>query len=67
MAIPKLGDLSSFADASEISTWAEEAMKWAVAEALISGRSETVLAPKGNTTRAEAATILMRYIENVIK
>jgi|GEM_PF-1975830 len=56
-------DLASYTDATEISTWATEAMKWANASGLITGRSATTLAPKGTATRAEVATILMRYIQ----
>ena len=61
--ISKEADLSSYEDASSISSWAEAAMKWANAEGLITGRTDTALAPEGNTTRAEAAAILMRAIE----
>jgi hypothetical protein len=31
------------------------------------GRSETVFAPAGNASRQEVATILMRYLENILK
>ena len=34
---------------------------------LITGRTATTVVPGGNATRAEAATILMRYMENVVK
>jgi hypothetical protein len=40
-------------------------MQWANAEGLITGRSETTLVPKGSATRAETATILMRFQETV--
>ena len=56
-------DLASYTDAAEISSWATDAMKWANATGLITGRSATTLAPKGTATRAEVATILMRYIQ----
>ena len=36
-------------------------MSWAYAEGLITGKSVSTLAPKGEATRAEVATILMRY------
>ena len=55
-------DLAHYTDAAEISTWATDAMLWANASGLITGRSATTLAPKGTATRAEVATILMRYI-----
>ena len=59
----KTADLSVFTDNTTVSDWAVPAMKWAVAEGLIAGRTTTTLVPRGNATRAEAAAILMRYIE----
>ena len=61
----KAADLSGYTDASDISDWAVPAMKWANAEGLITGCTPTTLVPRGEATRAQAATILMRYIENV--
>ena len=40
-------------------------MDWAVAEGLIQGISETTLSPRGATTRAQAAAILVRYLEQL--
>ncbi len=54
-------DLTSYTD--QPSTWAEEAMSWAVAEGLISGVTNTELQPQGNATRAQVAAILQRYLE----
>ena len=56
-------DLSAFADANEVADWAEAAMSWANAAGLITGRSETTLAPDGTATRAEVATILQRFAQ----
>ena len=56
-------DLSAYEDASEVSAWAQEAMRWANAEGLITGRTATALAPGGDATRAEAAAILTRFLE----
>ena len=56
-------DLSGYADADDISDWAYENMQWANAEGLITGRSNNMLVPQGNTTRAETAAILMRFCE----
>ncbi len=56
--------LADFADADKVSDWAVEAMNWAVSVGLINGMDETTLAPQGNATRAQIATILMRYCEN---
>ena len=57
-------DLYNYIDMSNISGWALDAMKWAAAEGIIQGRTETSIAPQGTSTRAEVATIFMRYIEN---
>ncbi|GEM_PF-1789761 len=57
-------DLAEYIDTSEISNWAVEAMKWANAEGLITGRSASILAPRGTTTRAEIATVIQRYLTN---
>lgn len=56
--------LDSFPDA-DLVTWSKGAMCWAVAEGLISGRvfdTETKLDPQGSATRAEAASVFMRFI-----
>lgn len=55
-------EISSFDDASAVSSWAVDAMKWAYGAKLIGG-SNNRLDPKGSTTRAQAATMIMRYIE----
>ena len=55
-------DLTSYTD--QPSTWAEEAMSWAVAEGLISGVTNTELQPQGNATRAQVAAILQRFLDN---
>ena len=60
----KAADLSAYADANSISAWALDAMRWAKTEGLITGRTETTLAPQGSAKRAETAAILMRYLEN---
>jgi hypothetical protein len=59
------GSLDSFTDSTAVSSWAIEAMKWAVAEGLISGDNNGKLNPAGNATRAEVATILERYITSM--
>ena len=63
--VKKSADLSVFADARDVSSWALAAMRWANAEGLINGKTPTALAPRDNAKRAEAAAILMRFIENV--
>jgi hypothetical protein len=63
----KTADIGNYADANKVSAWAQTAMDWAVAEGLMRGRSETTLVPEGTATRAEAATLLMRYVEQFMK
>lgn len=60
-------DLSMFTDATQVSTYATDAMAWANASGLISGTSATTLSPAGSATRAQVATILMRFCENIAK
>lgn len=55
------GDLSAFTDAGDASDWAVEALRWAYAEGLITGRTATTIVPQGTATRAEVATLLMRF------
>ena len=62
----KRGDLSVFPDGSKVEKWAKDAMQWTVAEKLIGG-SDGMLLPQGSATRAQVATILMRYVENIVK
>ncbi|MDR3148394.1 MAG: S-layer homology domain-containing protein [Oscillospiraceae bacterium] len=63
----KTTDLSAYTDWSSASSYARDAMSWAAAEGLILGRTADTLAPKGNATRAEAATLLRRFIEGCVK
>ena len=58
-------DLSAYRDGAEISGWAQEGMMWAVETGLINGRGNGILDPKGTATRAEAATIFMRFMQNL--
>jgi len=50
-----------FPDANVVGSWAEDALTWAVYEGLITGIGQ-LLVPAGTATRAQAATILMRYV-----
>lgn len=58
------GDLSGFADCTEVSSYAEKAMCWAVGEGLISGMGSSGLVPGGTATRAQVAVILTRFCNN---
>nr|WP_140397529.1 S-layer homology domain-containing protein [Flavonifractor sp. An135] len=59
--VSKRDDLSAFSDAGQVSSFAHEAMQWAVAEGLIQGRSGNLLAPTGTASRAELCSILVRF------
>lgn len=52
-----------FTDGDQVSTWAAEAMDWAVGLGLITGKDGGRLDPTGTATRAEVAIILRRFIE----
>ena len=60
-------DLSTYIDAADVSAYATDAMAWASQTGLITGTSATTLSPAGQATRAQVATILMRFCENVAK
>ena len=59
--------LSSFKDSASVSSYAVEALRWAVGEGLISGTDTGMLAPQSNATRAQVATILKRFVESLSK
>ena len=56
------GKLDSFSDAASVSTYAADAMQWAVANGIVNG-SNGKLNPQNNATRAQVAVILMRFCE----
>ena len=58
------GDLADYPDSASVSDWAVNAMIWAVENGVITGNGAGALNPQGTATRAEVATILMRFIEN---
>ncbi len=55
-------DLSGFPDAGDIQSYATQALSWAVAEGLLQGFEDDSLQPGGTATRAQIATILMRFL-----
>ena len=59
-------DISGYTDASGVSGWAKEAMQWAVGSGLIQG-SGNALTPQANASRAQIATILMRFAQSIAK
>ena len=51
-------------DADDISAYAKEAMEWAVGAGIIKGKDgQNILAPQGNTNRAETATLISRFFQ----
>ena len=64
--VSKSAALTAFSDADKVSGYAAEAMQWAVAEGLLQG-SNGELDPQGSATRAQVATILMRFMEKIAK
>ena len=57
-------ELTKYVDADQIGEWASDAVHWAVARGLIKGTTATTLEPQGESTRAQVATILMRFQTN---
>ena len=56
------GTLSGYTDRTQVSSYAETAMAWAVKNGIITGKSATKLDPLGKATRAEVAVMLHRYL-----
>jgi hypothetical protein len=59
--------ISAFPDAGSVANWAYAAMSWAVGNGLIKGNAHDngldYLDPNGSATRAQTATIIMRYCQ----
>ena len=60
---PTVDFLLTAKDADTVSSWAYEAMRWAVAEGIIEGVENGMISPTATATRAQAAAIFMRFIE----
>ena len=58
-------DLSGYRDTDQISSYAVSAMQWAHASGLIRGISDAVMAPDGESSRAQMAAVLMRFCEYI--
>ena len=61
------GDLSTFPDANSIADWAEAAMSWANGNELINGHDDGTIDAAGIGTRAQAASILMKFDQNLVE
>ncbi len=60
--IDSTADLTVYKDTSDVADWAQSAMNWAVSGGLITGTNGSFLLPNSPTTRAEAASMLINYI-----
>ncbi|MBO5408054.1 MAG: S-layer homology domain-containing protein [Clostridia bacterium] len=63
MDVSTVSDLTRYTDANDISNWALDAFQWANALSLLQGTDETTLSPKDTATRAQVATIMMRFFQ----
>ena len=61
------GDLAQFPDAGASSDWAETALSWANGKGLINGHDNGTIDPQGNTTRAQAASIMKNFDLKVVE
>ena len=63
-------DIISYTDAHSVSGWAMPAIQWACASGVISGLPDgnaLKLDPQGTATRAQVATMMMNFCENIVK
>ena len=58
-------NLTGYPDGDQVSDYAIPAMNWAVGQGLIAGMENGTLVPQGSATRAQVATILMRFCESI--
>lgn len=59
--------LNEFGDSASVNGYAVDAMRWAVSSGIIGGTDAGLLMPQGNATRAQVATMLMRFVEGLTK
>lgn len=62
----KHADLSLFTDSAKVAAPYVFAMEWAVGQGIINGTSTTTLSPDAGATRAQVATMLMRFVKNYL-
>ena len=61
------GDLAQFPDSGSVADWAKTAMSWANGNKLINGHDDGTIDAAGAGTRAQAASILMRFDQNLVE
>lgn len=62
LATNRRSSLTPFSDSAQVSPWAKDAMEWAVAAGLVTGKTGGLLDPGGKASRAEVATIIERLV-----
>ena len=62
---PESTGVNPFADV-KADMWYTDAIVWANANGIVNGMTATTLAPQGTATRAQVATMLMNFCENVV-
>lgn len=67
ITLPASSDLSKVPDGDKVSNWAKTAMSWATGLGVINGYEDGTLRPGGNTTRAEAASMIMGLATTLTK
>jgi len=64
-AVPADFTLEQFHDLDQISSWAEPYFRWANYKGFLQGTSAVALSPSETLTRAQYATILMRFAQDI--
>lgn len=60
-------NITGYYDYARVGSYARTALSWAVGAGLITGTTTTTLSPQDTATRAQVATILMRFCENIVE
>ena len=59
--------LDSYSDANLVPDWGKDSMLWAVSKGILAGKPNNLLDPFGSATRAEVATMIMRFYTSILK
>lgn len=63
MDVSKKADITTFQDAGQVSSYAVEAVRWAVANGVMSGTAQGKLAPQNPATRAQTVKLLVNFMD----
>lgn len=61
--VTQTDDLAFYTDSGSVASWAQAAVGWAVKSGIVTGATETTIAPASAATRAQVATMIMRYMQ----